>query len=68
MYREMTAVLSPEQMGPALSYSGTKIKKALSEALKIPLGGKSAVTAKGFFEARFAAFLKAKTRKLLHFG
>ena len=68
MYREMTAVLSPEQMGPALSYSGTKIKKALSEALKIPLGGKSAMNAKGFFEARFAAFLKAKTRKLLHFG
>lgn len=67
MFAWLASQMTPEQMAPALSYPGGKIKRALSKALKIPETGKAAITAESLFAGGAAPFIEPKTRKMLLF-
>lgn len=68
MFGWLKGLLKDEQLAPALSYPGGKIKDAIAKGLDIPLAGKKApITATTTFEGGAAAFIEPKTKAVLTF-
>jgi hypothetical protein len=68
MFGWLKGLLKDEQLAPALSYPGGKIKDAIAKGLDIPLAGKKApITATTTFEGGAAAFIEPTTKAVLTF-
>ncbi|HXP60693.1 MAG TPA: DUF2800 domain-containing protein [Dongiaceae bacterium] len=68
MFGWLKTLLRDEQLAPALSYPGTRIKDQIAVALDVPKTGKAPVTAKSVFEGGAAAFIEQKTKDVLQFS
>ena len=68
MYGWLKGLLSDEQLAPALSYPGGRIKDQLAKAMNIPATGKAPMTAKTVFEGGAAPFIEPQVKRTLLFS
>ena len=68
MYGWLKGLLSDEQLAPALSYPGGRIKDQLAKAMNIPATGKAPMTAKTVFDGGAAPFIEPQVKRTLLFS
>jgi hypothetical protein len=67
MFKWLKSLLTDEQLAPALTYPGTRIKEQIAKAMSIPATGKAPMTAKSVFEGGAAEFIEPQTKRMLQF-